>query len=194
MQKEKRKIENKCLNTILWWRERESGKGPQRLSATWQRRKQRPRDAKPGSQAHQTDLVTAALGFRAGRRARQRLSEICLILTRWRGRLHLSIPKIINPHILTVAFIKCRVTCNTQDYISLVIQMVKTPPAMQETQGPSLGQEDPLENEMATHSSILAWRIPRTEKPGELSSMGSQRIGHDWVNKTFTFFHPLELQ
>ena len=53
---------------------------------------------------------------------------------------------------------------------SLVAQMVKNPPAMQETQVQSLGWEDPLEKEMATHSSILAWRIPWTEKPGGLQS------------------------
>ena len=57
--------------------------------------------------------------------------------------------------------------------------MVKNLPAMQETQVQSLGQKEPLEKEMATHSSILAWRIPRTEEPGELQSMGSQRVGHD---------------
>ena len=59
---------------------------------------------------------------------------------------------------------------------------VKHPPAMQETQETwvqSLGQEDPLEEEMATHSSILTWRIPWTEKPGRLQSMGSHRIRHD---------------
>ena len=50
---------------------------------------------------------------------------------------------------------------------------------MQETQVQSLGQEDPLEEAMATHSSILAWRIPWTEEPGGLQSMESQRIGHD---------------
>ena len=49
---------------------------------------------------------------------------------------------------------------------------------MLETWVRSLGQEDPLEEEMATHSSILAWRIPRTEEPGEIQSMGSQRVGH----------------
>ena len=62
----------------------------------------------------------------------------------------------------------------------MVAQIVKNPPAVQETQEtwvPSLGQEDPLEEEMATHSSILAWRIPWTEKPGGLQSMGSQRVG-----------------
>ena len=49
---------------------------------------------------------------------------------------------------------------------------------LQETWGRSLGQEDPLEEEMATHSTILAWRIPRTEEPGGLQSMGSQRVEH----------------
>ena len=61
--------------------------------------------------------------------------------------------------------------------------MVKNPPAMQETQVQSLGQEDPLEKEMATHSSILAWRIPWTEDPDGLQSMGSQRVGHDLAAK-----------
>ena len=57
--------------------------------------------------------------------------------------------------------------------------MVKNLPAMQETRVPSLGQEDPLEKGMATHSSILAWEIPWTEEPGRLQSTGSQRTGHD---------------
>ena len=54
---------------------------------------------------------------------------------------------------------------------------------MQEIQVQSLGQEDPLEKEMATHSSILAWRIPRTEKPRMLQSIGLQRVGHDLVTE-----------
>ena len=62
---------------------------------------------------------------------------------------------------------------------SLVAQMVKNPPVMQETWIQSLGQEDPLEKEMATHSSILAWRLPWTEDPGRLWSMGSQRVRFD---------------
>ena len=60
-----------------------------------------------------------------------------------------------------------------------IAQMVKNLPAMQETQVRSLGQEDPLEKEMATHSSILAWRIPWTEEPGGLQSMRLQRVGHN---------------
>ena len=57
--------------------------------------------------------------------------------------------------------------------------MVKNPPAMQETWVRPLGWEDPLEEGMATHSSILGWRLPRTEEPGGLQSMGSQRVVHD---------------
>ena len=64
-------------------------------------------------------------------------------------------------------------------WASLVAQLVKNPPAMQETWVLSLGWEDPLEEEMATHSSILAWRIPWTEEPGGLQAMGSKRVGHD---------------
>ena len=58
-------------------------------------------------------------------------------------------------------------------------QRLKRLPAMRETGVQSLGREDPLEKEMVTHSSILAWRIPWMEKPGRLQSMGSQRVGHD---------------
>ena len=62
------------------------------------------------------------------------------------------------------------------EWTSLVAQMVKNLPARQETWVPSLGGEDPLEKGMATHSSILAWKIPWTEEPGGLQSIGSQRI------------------
>ena len=64
-------------------------------------------------------------------------------------------------------------------WASLVAQRVERLPAMQETWVRSLGQEDPLEKEMATHCSTLAWKIPWTEKPGRLQSMGWQRVGHD---------------
>ena len=57
--------------------------------------------------------------------------------------------------------------------------MVKNLPVMQEMQAQSLGWEDPLENGMATYSSILTWRIPWIEEPGRLQPMGSQRVGHD---------------
>ena len=64
-------------------------------------------------------------------------------------------------------------------WASLVAQMVKGLPAMQETQVRFLGQEDPLEKEMATHSSMPAWRIPWSEEPDRLRSLGSQRVGRD---------------
>ena len=67
--------------------------------------------------------------------------------------------------------------------VSLVAQLVKNLPAMQETQVQSLGQEDPLEKEMATHSSILAWRILWTEERVRLQSMGLQRVRHDRATK-----------
>ena len=63
--------------------------------------------------------------------------------------------------------------------VAEILSLVKNLPAMQETCVPSLGQEDPLEKGMATSFSILAWRIPRTEEPGGLQSIGSQRLRHD---------------
>ena len=70
---------------------------------------------------------------------------------------------------------------------SLLAQRIKRLPAMQETWVRSLGWEDPLEKEMATHSNILAWRIPWTEEPDGLQSMGSQRVGHDWASSHLTY-------
>ena len=60
-------------------------------------------------------------------------------------------------------------------------QQVKNPPAIQETQFQSLGREDPPEEGMAAHSSVLAWEIPWTEEPGGLQSRGSQRVVHNWT-------------
>ena len=68
-------------------------------------------------------------------------------------------------------------------WISLMAQMVKNLPAVQETQVQSLSQEDPLEEEMATHSNILAWGILWTEEPCGLQSMGFKRVGHDWTRR-----------
>ena len=62
---------------------------------------------------------------------------------------------------------------------SLVAQMVKSLPAMRETWVQSLGQKDPLEKEVAIHSSILTWKIPWTEEPGGLQSIGLQKVGHN---------------
>ena len=70
--------------------------------------------------------------------------------------------------------------------VSLVTWRVKRPPAMRETRVQSLSREDPLEKAMAPHSSTLAWKIPWTEEPGRLQSMGSLRVGYDWA----TSLHP----
>ena len=83
-----------------------------------------------------------------------------------------------NPYFL--ALIKCGSTKGKCfNWASLVAQMVKNPPTMPETWVQSLGWEDPLEEGTATHSSILAWRIPWTEEPGRLQSMWSQRVRHN---------------
>ena len=71
-------------------------------------------------------------------------------------------------------------------WASLLAQVVKNLPAVQEKWVWSLSQKDPLQKRMATYSSILAWRIPWTEEPGGLQSIGSQRFGHDWTTNTFT--------
>ena len=77
---------------------------------------------------------------------------------------------------------------NTNTEASLVAQRLKCLPPMRETQVCSLGREDPLEKEMVTHSSILAWKIPWMEKPGRIQSMGSQSPTQ-LSNFTFTFKH-----
>ena len=71
-------------------------------------------------------------------------------------------------------------------------QMVKNLPAVGETEVQSLGQEDPLEKGIATHCSFLAWRIPQTEEPGGLQSIGSQRDGHDLATNTSDRKRPLK--
>ena len=76
--------------------------------------------------------------------------------------------------------LNCNLALGSQwERASLVAQRLKCLPAMRETRVQSLGREDPLEKEMATHSSILAWRIPWTEETGGLQSTGLQRVGHD---------------
>ena len=74
---------------------------------------------------------------------------------------------------------------------SLVAQTVKRLSTMRETQVQSLGREDPLEKEMAIHSSTTAWKIPWTEEPGRLQSMGSQRVRHDWATSLSLYIHYL---
>ena len=95
-----------------------------------------------------------------------------------------SLCVFISPFVLGIK------TC----YVSgsfLVVQMVKNLLAMQKTQVWSLGQEDPLEKGMATHSNILAWRIPCTEEPGRLQSMGLQKVRHNWAINTCAWHYAL---
>ena len=72
--------------------------------------------------------------------------------------------------------------------------MIKNLPAMQETRFRSLGQEDPLEKRMATHSSILAWRIPWTEEPGSLQSTGSKTVEHNRATNACTHTHTIQFR
>ena len=89
--------------------------------------------------------------------------------------------------VCVLSCFSCVWLCATR--ASLVGQRLKRLPAMWETWVQSLGWEDLLEKEMATHSNILAWRIPWMEEPGRLQSTGSQRVGHDWATSlSFTFF------
>ena len=93
-----------------------------------------------------------------------------------------SAPEKLRARALTQS--RNRNLLETHQWASLVTQWVKNLPAMQETQVQSLGREDPLEKGMATHSRILAWKIPWTEEPGGLHSMGLQRVRHNWATNT----------
>ena len=78
-----------------------------------------------------------------------------------------------------ILYSKAKFACYSRCFSSLVVQRVNCLPTVQETWVRSLGQEDPLEKEMAPHSSTLAWKIPWTEECSRLQSMGSQRVRHD---------------
>ena len=82
-------------------------------------------------------------------------------------------------NIIRTLVIERKHLSTVEEKASLVAQTVKNLPAMKETWVQSLGQEDPLEKGMSTHSSILAWRIPWTEEPGGLQLLGSQKVGHN---------------
>ena len=85
--------------------------------------------------------------------------------------------EILLTHIAFLIYTLIDKLAEEEGWASLVVQMVKNPPAMQETQVPSLCWEDPLEEEMATRSSTLAWEIPQTEEPSGLQPMGLQQVG-----------------
>ena len=94
-----------------------------------------------------------------------------------------ALPRVLRPSLLLsssflILFLFFLILLNLT---SLVAQMVKRQPAMQETQVRSLGQEDPCRRKWQPNSSTLAWRIPWMEEPGGLQFMGLQRVGHDWA-------------
>ena len=93
-----------------------------------------------------------------------------------------STVRLLNALIFTLYFF----------HASLVAQTVKSLPAMWETRVRFLGREDPLEKEMAIHSSTRAWKIPWTEEPDRLQSMGSQRVRHNWATSIFLSFFRVE--
>ena len=91
----------------------------------------------------------------------------------------LSTPGLRNSEPMLFQWLTCFCEANLWKWNSPVAQMIKRLRTMRETRVQSLGQEDPLEKEMATHSSILSWKIPWTDDPGRLQSIGSQRVRHD---------------
>ena len=117
-------------------------------------------------------LECVAISYFRGSSGPRDQINISYLLYRQAGSLPLAPPGIKSSQIYWAN--------SAQVYVWLTLWL-KHLPTMQETQVRSLGREDPLEKEMATHSSILAWRIPWREEPGRLQSTGSQRAGHDWA-------------
>ena len=103
------------------------------------------------------------------------IQQICV------GFLHLPYAYMLDPGTVLLKKTAKHVFQHTLPVTFLGAQMIKALPEMRETRVRSLGRKDPLEKEMATHSNIFVWRIPWTEEPGVLQSMGSQRFGHNWV-------------
>ena len=112
----------------------------------------------------------------------------------WMWKCEIPVTNVFNSDWFPLYFCMCFWLCFLGLATSLVAQMVKNLPAMQETHVWSLGWEDPLEEGMATHSSILAWRIPWTEEAGWLQSMKSRRVGCNWATDTFLYLDPIFLQ
>ena len=115
-----------------------------------------------------------------------------LFISAWISSWHLKFSKLnwshlhssplrTHPSLLHTDFYKIKSRFHFVTRASLVAQRLKRLPGMWETGVWSRGREDPLEKELATHSSTLAWRIPWREEPGKLQSMGLQRVGHNWA-------------
>ena len=95
------------------------------------------------------------------------------------GYSRVTIPSLLSGSLRPFFYSSFVYSCHLLLISSASVRSILNLPAMQETWVRSLGWEDPLEKGMATHSSVLAWRIPWTEEPGRLQSIGSQRVGHD---------------
>ena len=123
-------------------------------------------------------------------------TELCLnLLCRWVCLLQPVVLDTFTLHIVRIYYRVQKLAYNIfLEGASLVAQLVKNPPEMWETWVWSLDWDDPLEEGMATHSSILAWRIPWAEESGGLQSMESHRVGHDWVTKHSTAQHSIFLE
>ena len=111
----------------------------------------------------------------------------------WIGKIHwrrkrLSTPVFWPEELHQLYLWGCK-ELDMTEWLSLTSQMVRNLPAMQKIRVQSLGQKDPPRKGMATHSSILAWRIPWTEETGGLQSLGPHRIRHNWVTHTHTHTH-----
>ena len=124
------------------------------------------------------------------KKVKVKVTQLCPTLC---NPMDYTVHGILQARILEwVAFLFSRGTSQPRDWTqvyciaSLVAQRLKRHPGMWETQVQSLGQEDLLEKEMATHSSSLAWRIPWREEPGRLQSIGSQRVRRDWATSLTT--------
>ena len=124
----------------------------------------------------------------------QILSEVCCCFFKFRTNLRYEMLLLL---LLLLSHFSCVRLCATPGPLNylrsfLVAQTVKRLPKIRETRVWSLGQEDLLEKEMATHSTILTWKISWTEEPGRLQFMWLQRVGHDWET-SFHFFHSIRL-
>ena len=131
----------------------------------------------PGPLNPESRISNAQLNFTLAVGQMPRLSPTFVItVTKKSKQSHFE---ILLKALRCMCYTQKRIPLCYTNWASLVAQTVKRLPAVQETWAQPLGWEDPLEEGMATHSSILAWEIPRTEKPGRLRSMGLQRVGHD---------------
>ena len=112
-------------------------------------------------------------------------NRLILIVALFKFQCRWKFWQLLDYLFLRGCLLKFQLSSSFPDFLGGAV--VNNPPANAEDQVWSLGQEDPLEEEMAAHSSTLAWEMPRTEEPGGLQSMGSDRVGHDWAHTYIRF-------